>query len=68
MKKGSLTLSRRVNESVEITLNNDIDPTTPVGEILDKIIITPTKVEGNSVKINFQANKSLSISRTELNN
>ena len=66
MKKGNLVLTRRLHESIRISLDESIDPMTPIGEILDEIIITPVGFHGKQIKLIINANKNLSIMRTEL--
>ena len=66
MKKGNLVLTRRLHESIIISLDKSIDPMTPIGEILDEIMITPVGIKGTQIKLFINANKKLSVMRAEL--
>ena len=66
MKKGNLVLTRNVGQSISITPHESIDPMTPIGEIFDEILITPVRIQGGQIKIIINADRKLSIIRTEL--
>ena len=66
MKNGNLILTRRLNESITISLKEHIDPMTPIGEILDVIMITPVGLHGNQIRLCINANRKISVMRTEL--
>lgn len=63
---GNLVLTRRLQESIKITLDESIDPMTPVGNILGEIMITPVEFHGKQIRLKINANKNLSVIRTEL--
>ena len=64
-----LSLSRRVGKSLVLSLSDDIDPNTPVGEIFsDPIIIKLLKRDGKQFKIGIDAPLAISIVRDELIN
>lgn len=66
MKKGNLVLTRHVGQSISITTNKNISPMTPIGEVLDEILITPVRIRGGQIKIIINADRNLSVMRTEL--
>ena len=63
-----LTLSRRVNESLFITISKEIDPSTPISEFFKSgpIEIYLSETQGNQAKIGIQADNAFNIIRSEL--
>lgn len=67
-KPGRLVLSRRINESFILKLDENIDPQTPIGDVFDEVIITLNEINHSQVKFMVSANQSISILRSELIN
>lgn len=65
-KPGRLVLSRRINESFILKLDENIDPQTPIGDVFDEVIITLNEINHSQVKFMVSANQSISILRSEL--
>ena len=62
-----LKLSRKIGESLVLSLSNDIDPSTPVGEVLaEPIIIKLLDRDGKQYKIGIEAPLSINVLRDEL--
>ena len=61
-----LALERREGESIFITLSDDIDPSTPVGEVFSEPIeIKFYEKRGNKIALAIQAPQAFYISRGE---
>ena len=65
MNKGKLILTRKNDESFILRLSDDIDPSTPVGEIFDEIKITLRECP-HQVKVLVEADQCIKIMRSEL--
>lgn len=53
-----LTLERRIGESIFLTLSNDVDPNTPIGELFSKPIeIKFYEKRGNKIALAIEAPK-----------
>lgn len=63
-----LILTRKPSESVYIDLTEDLDPSTPIGDIFSnrRIEITIARVRGDQVKLGIHADPRLRILRAEL--
>jgi len=63
-----LTLSRKENQSLIITLNDSVDPSMTVGELfaIGKIKIVIGDISGSQVKLNIDAPREFQIYRAEL--
>ena len=64
--KGKLVIARGSNDSFILRLSDRIDPTTPISEVFDEIKITLGDICPSQVKLLIEADKSISIIRTEL--
>ena len=61
-----LVLTRKTSESIILQLAEGIDPATPIGDILDKITITPVGVNGNQIKLGIDVLEGVRILREEI--
>lgn len=62
-----LILTRRPNESIILSLSDDIDPKTPISEIFSQSIeITPLGIKGNQVRLGINAPDGITILREEI--
>lgn len=63
-----LIITRRKGESLEISLSPEIDPGTPVGELLDDypIRIVVDEMRSNQVALALDASRAFLILREEL--
>lgn len=63
-----LTLSRRQGESLYLSLSDDIDPRTPVGEVFASgpIVVRIARLKQNSVKVCVGAPEGVIVIREEL--
>ncbi len=61
-----LALERREGESIIITLSDDVDPDTPIGQLLtEPIEIKFYEKRGNKIALAIQAPEEIFISRGE---
>ena len=65
-KPGRLVLTRRINESFILKLDDNIDPQTPIGDVFDEVVITLNEINHSQAKFMISANQSISILRSEL--
>ena len=65
-KPGRLVLTRRINESFILKLDENIDPQTPIGDVFDEVVITLNEINHSQAKFMISANQSISILRSEL--
>lgn len=65
---GCLVVGRRINESVTLKLDENIDPKTPVGDVFGEIEVNLTEISHHQIKLMIRASKNISIVRTELLN
>lgn len=62
-----LILTRRPDESIVLSISEDIDPTTPISEVLNHPIeITPLGIKGNQIKLGIHAPDGITILREEI--
>ncbi len=63
-----LVLSRHEGESLIISLDPDIDPNTPAGELFagGPLVITVGHIRGSTVRLGVSADSRLTVLRSEL--
>ena len=63
-----LTLTRKENQSIILTLDDSVDPSMTVGELFanGQIELVISEISGSRVKVNIDAPQELHIVRTEL--
>lgn len=62
-----LILTRRTDESIILTVSDDIDPATPISEVLNHPIeITPLGIKGNQIRLGIDAPDGITILREEI--
>jgi sRNA-binding carbon storage regulator CsrA len=63
-----LVLTRRIGETLLIDLSESVDPATPVGDLFadGPMEVAVLEVNGNQVRVGFEAPAELDIVRDEL--
>jgi sRNA-binding carbon storage regulator CsrA len=63
-----LILTRKEGESLYLTLTNDIDPKTPIGEVLgsEPIVLRIRRLNAKSVRVGVDAPDGVLVLRDEL--
>ena len=63
-----LILTRRPGESIQLSLSLDLDPSLTVGELFARgpVTLTVLAVRGDQVRVGLEADRSISIARSEL--